>query len=85
MNPGNDRGSVEDFIIDHGDELLETWLEDDKNWALFTSWLYSEKQELLRSNLFAEFRIRDSKERDKFNQWAVEEVTHKLHGGYDND
>ena len=61
-----------DYMETNGLDLLESWLEDDGHYKLFTDWLFNSKQDEIRDKLFEDFitQYPASTEALKFEEWC---------------
>lgn len=74
--------AIGDYFQDHKFELLCEFLEDERHWKDFESWLWDDTQNEIREALFEHFLSQyKSKEYLDFEGWAYDRSQDKLIGG----
>ena len=65
-------GDFNDYMEDNSQDLIESWLEDERHYKLFTDWLFNSKQDELRDALFESFinQYPASTEAMEFEEWC---------------
>ena len=79
-NPGTDQ--IQDYIIDHEDDLLQEYTESEEGIKFFTDFLWDKKNDEVRKKLLRSFA--GSNDGEKYREWAWEHVRSVFDGPDDN-